>query len=172
MGLSALSLRAAIRLSRRNTTHDTNHKGAAMDTNESPVMAISDAETWELLRVTQLGRLAAHAADQLDIFPINYVVDGSSLVFRTAPGTKLLELTVNQSVAFEIDGGSEHMVWAVIVKGTAEELHRQADIDHAEQLELTSWVATPKDRYVRITPTTVTGRRFARGPAPEVELTY
>jgi nitroimidazol reductase NimA-like FMN-containing flavoprotein (pyridoxamine 5'-phosphate oxidase superfamily) len=143
-----------------------------MGKNDPAVVAISDAEVWELLRITQMGRLATHAADELDIFPINYVVDGSTLVFRTAPGTKLLELTVNHSVAFEIDGGSEHMVWAVIVKGTAEELHRQADIDHAEQLALVTWVTTPKDRYVRITPTSVTGRRFIRGPEPEVSHEY
>ncbi len=143
-----------------------------MDENTPPMVQVSDQEAWELLRGTQVGRLAAHAADELDIFPINYVVDGSTIVFRTAPGTKLLELTIHGAVAFEIDGWTEHSAWAVIVKGTAEALEHQGDIDHAAQLPLVPWIPTLKDRYVRITPTSISARRFARGPEPEALYTY
>lgn len=143
-----------------------------MDENTPPVVQVSDREAWELLRATQVGRLATQAAGELDIFPINYVVDGSTLVFRTAPGTKLLELTVHGAVAFEIDGWTDHSAWAVIVKGTAEALELQRDIDHADELPLVPWIPTIKDRYVRITPTSISARRFARGPEPEVSYAY
>jgi nitroimidazol reductase NimA-like FMN-containing flavoprotein (pyridoxamine 5'-phosphate oxidase superfamily) len=143
-----------------------------MDENTPPIVQVSDEEAWELLRTTPVGRLATHAAGEVDIFPINYVVDGSSLVFRTAPGTKLLELTVHHAVAFEIDGWTEHGAWAVIVKGEAEELQHQIDIDRAAQLPLVPWIPTLKDRYVRITPTSVSARRFPRGPEPEVSYTF
>ncbi|GHF24540.1 hypothetical protein GCM10011600_27040 [Pseudolysinimonas yzui] len=54
-----------------------------------------------------------------------------------------------------------------MVKGTAERLERQADIDAADQLPLTPWVPTLKYRWVRIHPTSVTGRLFRRGPEPD-----
>lgn len=133
----------------------------------TPVIELPEDEAWDLLRVTTLGRLAVSAAGELDIFPVNYVVDESTLVFRTAPGTKLIELTVRSSVAFEIDGWTEHGAWSVVVKGTAEQLDRQDDIDRADALPLVPWIPTIKYRYVRITPTSITGRRFARAPEPD-----
>ena len=48
-----------------------------------------------------MGRLAVAAAGEVDIFPINYAdVDRDTILFRTAEGTKLLELTINGRVAF------------------------------------------------------------------------
>lgn len=134
---------------------------------DDAVIELGEAEVWELLRSTPIGRLAAAAGGELDIFPINYVVDGSTLIFRTAPGTKLIELTVNNTVAFEIDGWTEHGAWSVVMKGLAEQLEHGADIDHADTLPLTPWIPTLKTRYVRITPTEIRGRRFARGPEPD-----
>lgn len=134
---------------------------------DAPITELSEAEAWELLRTTQLGRLAATAGGELDIFPVNYVVDGSTLLFRTAPGTKLIELTVRNEVAFEIDGWTEHGAWSVVVKGLAEQLEHQAEIDRADALPLTPWIPTLKHRFVRITPTQIRGRQFARGPEPD-----
>jgi uncharacterized protein len=44
---------------------------------------------WALLRSQEAGRLAVLIADRPEIFPINYVVDHGTVVFRTAEGTKL-----------------------------------------------------------------------------------
>lgn len=85
-------------------------------------------------------------------------------VFRTAPGTKLLELTINAGVALEIDGATEDEVWSVVVKGRAAEVESQREIDEVDRLPLTSWTATPKYRVVRVTPESITGRRFQRRP--------
>lgn len=134
---------------------------------ESPIIQLDDREMWALLRATPMGRLAVSAAGELDIFPVNYVVDTGSLLFRTAAGTKLLELTVNASVAFEIDGHDEASAWSVVVKGEAARLNHQSEIDRADTLELTPWIPTLKYHYVRVTPTSMSGRSFLRGPEPE-----
>jgi uncharacterized protein len=85
-------------------------------------------ECWQLLRSHDLGRIAASAAGLVDIFPINYAVDdGMAVYFRTAPGTKLLELAINDRVAFEIDGANDTEAWSVVVKGRAERLERQSE---------------------------------------------
>ena len=130
------------------------------------IIELDAAGCWQLLRRTSLGRIAVSAAGTVDIFPINYAVDGETIVFRTAPGTKLLELAINDRVAFEIDGHDDLMAWSIVIKGIAERMERQSEMDAAEGLGLTPWIPTLKYRWVRIRPTDVTGRRFALGPEP------
>jgi nitroimidazol reductase NimA-like FMN-containing flavoprotein (pyridoxamine 5'-phosphate oxidase superfamily) len=127
-----------------------------------------DAEDcWQVLSANELGRIAASAGDSIDIFPVNYAVDDHAILFRTAPGTKLLELAINDRVAFEIDGHDDTTAWSVVVKGHAERVERQSEMDAAEKLGLAPWIPTLKYRWVRIHATEVSGRRFARGPEPD-----
>ncbi|MFH8250226.1 hypothetical protein ACH3VR_07665 [Microbacterium sp. B2969] len=53
-----------------------------------------------------------------------------------------------------------------MIKGTAARLEQQREIDQADALPLTSWLPTLKYRWVRISPVSITGRRFSRGPEP------
>lgn len=133
----------------------------------SPVEVLTEPECWELLELAPMGRIALAAAGEIDIFPINFAVHDGALWFRTAPGTKLVELTVNPEVALEIDGWDEGEAYSVVAKGVAERLEHGSEIDEAERLPLTPWVPTLKYRWVRIRPSTVSGRRFRRGPEPE-----
>ena len=134
---------------------------------DNPVEVLDEHECWDLLELAPMGRIALAAAGEIDIFPINFAVHDGSLYFRTAPGTKLVELTVNPEVALEIDGWDEGEAFSVVVKGAAERLELAADVEAAERLPLTPWVPTLKYRWVRIRPTSVTGRRFRRGPEPD-----
>ena len=86
-----------------------------------------------------------------------------SILIRTAAGTKLLELTIHEAVAFEIDGHDADAAWSVIVHGRARQLEQRADIEAAEVAALESWMPTPKDRYVRIEIDRLTGLRFRMG---------
>jgi len=138
-----------------------------MEHNEGPVEELSENESWQLLRDNSFGRLAVSAAGELDIFPINYYADGSTILLRTAPGTKLVEMTINGYVAFEIDGYTDTEAWSVVAKGAARWLDTRAEIDEADAQPLTSWIPTLKYVYVRITPTHVSGRRFVRGVEPD-----
>jgi uncharacterized protein len=120
-------------------------------------------ECWELLRAQALGRLAFHLADQVHITPINYVVDKDALLFRTAEGSKLLGVVMNEDVAFEIDGENGHVAWSVIVRGTAKLLD-EAAAHRADDLPLRPWVSSYKYNVVEITPTAISGRRFELDP--------
>ncbi|MEJ7772349.1 MAG: pyridoxamine 5'-phosphate oxidase family protein [Geodermatophilaceae bacterium] len=65
-----------------------------METKQSSsVVVLSTSESWALLRDGVIGRLAVLVDDEPDIFPINYLVDHGSIVFRTANGTKLIAST-------------------------------------------------------------------------------
>ena len=138
-----------------------------MESEIEPVAELSEDECWGLLASNTLGRIALCAANEIDIFPVNYHADGSSILFRTAPGTKLVELTVENKVAFEIDGMHGGKAWSVVVKGTAKQLESGSEIDEAELASLEPWIPTLKYRFVRITPTEITGRAFRPAPEPE-----
>jgi len=131
-----------------------------MFADEKAITNLSRTEAWELLQSRTMGRLAVSVAGQPDIFPINYHADDNSVLMRTASGTKLLEVTINQSVAFETDVYGPHEAWSVVIKGQAVILENPADIAAAESLPLRSWIPTEKPVFIRILPSEVTGRRF------------
>lgn len=123
---------------------------------------LSEAECWTLLHRSGLGRLATAADSRADIFPVNYLVHGETLLMRTAPGTKLDQLGDAPSVAFETDGHDAERYWSVVVRGHAKHLSDQARIIQSGALELVSWVPTDKHEFVQITPTSVVGRSVER----------
>ena len=110
-------------------------------------------------------------ANEPNIYPVNFVAANQRLLFRTSPGTKLAELTVNRQVALETDGFEADEAWSVVVKGTARVLDKQSDIDAADGLSLRSVIPTLKYVCVEITPHEVTGRRFKVGPRARTLLT-
>lgn len=126
----------------------------------SPTRRLTEDECWERLALAPYGRIASAAAGEIDIFPINHKTDGRSIVFRTSAGTKLVELTIHRSVAFEIDGHDDREAFSVVVKGRAVEFDRDAEVIAAEQLGVRPWAPEEKDRWVRIMPTAVEGRVF------------
>lgn len=123
---------------------------------------LSATECWRLLRTHEVGRLAVSITDHPDIFPINYVVDGDAIVFRTGPGTKLAAAVLGRGIAFEIDGYDPIAgdAWSVVVKGQARQVEHMIEYFEADDLPLFPWHASPKPDIVRIEPLEVTGRRF------------
>jgi uncharacterized protein len=126
-------------------------------------ITILEANTcWELLRSSEVGRLAVSIGNHPDIFPVNFIVDHGTVVFRTAEGTKLAAAVLGESVAFEVDGYDVEAgeAWSVVVKGRAVEIERMRDVFDALDLPLFPWHAAPKHRFVRIEPDDLSGRRF------------
>jgi hypothetical protein len=123
---------------------------------------LEEHRCWDLLRWAEVGRLAVSIMDQPDIFPVNFVVDHGTLVFRTAEGTKLAAAVLGRAVAFEVDGfdAAEGEAWSVVVKGAAEEVARMIEVVEAAELPLFPWMASPKPRFVRIVPVSISGRMF------------
>ena len=127
-------------------------------------MTILETDTcWDLLRQADVGRLAVSIADHPDIFPINFVVDHGTVVFRTAEGTKLAAAVLGRSVAFEVDGYDPAAgdAWSVVIKGHAREIERMQDMFDALDLPLFPWHAVA-EAPVRAHRT----RRRERTPLP------
>ena len=102
------------------------------------------------------------------VLPVNFVVSDGGVVFRTVPGTKLDAATAGAVVAFEADAygtGSDPGGWSVLVRGVARELTDESELARARDLPLESWAWDGgADRFVRIEPTVVTGRRLRGAP--------
>lgn len=126
-------------------------------------------ETWHLLARASLGRLAVSVAGEPDIFPVNYAVQEKTILLHTAPGSKLLEVTINSKVAFEVDAVAPTSAWSVVVRGHCVALHDEDEIFAAFEADVPSWTRTAKSVYLRITPTELEGRIFQFGDEPEFD---
>lgn len=136
--------------------------------NLDPVRTLDKDTVWRMLAEHPYGRLAVEAGGLVDIFPVNYVAHQHKLYFRTAQGTKLSSLIVNDQVAFEIDEVTpDNLVRSVVVHGWARRLETRAEIQAAEALPLRSWAPTLKYSFVVIDVETATGREFTIGDEPE-----
>ena len=139
---------------------------------DDPVTVLSEDESWGLLSSVSLGRLVTIMGGQPEVFPVNFVTQRRTVLFRTAQGTKLYSAVMGGQVVFEADDHAAVEGWSVIVKGRARLLTANADILDAEEAPLLSWIATVKPHYVRVIATEITGRRFKFGPEPDRESTF
>jgi hypothetical protein len=65
-------------------------------------------------------------------------------------------------VALEADGVDPNtgLAWSVVAKGTADVVTATDEVLGTTELYLFPWQAGKKDAFVRITPDSLTGRRF------------
>jgi nitroimidazol reductase NimA-like FMN-containing flavoprotein (pyridoxamine 5'-phosphate oxidase superfamily) len=127
------------------------------------VETLSADQCLELLCSRDLGRIALVIGDQPEIFPVNYAVDRSIVVFRVAPGTKPA-LTTNRRIAFEVDelDSRAAIAWSVMVKGTVRDVTRSRDPFTAFLRTAGVRTAPPGDHplWMAIYPSEISGRRF------------
>ena len=118
---------------------------------------VSSEECWDMLASQTIGRIALAVGGELDIFPVNYGLDGEGIIFRTNAGRKMAAADGGE-VAFEVDSvdPTSRSGWSVVVHGTARDITR-FDAP-ARQLAAQPWTGS-KDFLVRISPRSVTGRR-------------
>lgn len=123
---------------------------------------MGEQDCWDMLATQSVGRLAVSMDGQIEIFPVNYGLDGDGILFRTNAGRKMTWAT-GGDVAFEVDSvdDTSHCGWSVVVHGTARDI---SSFDSAERrLAAQPWTGS-KDFLVRISPRSVSGRRIAPGP--------
>lgn len=133
-----------------------------MNAKPDPVVErLAPDECWTLLEQTNVGRLAVLVDGHPDIFPVNYVLDGDSIVFRTGVGTKFWS-TMTTPCAMEIDGyrASSVKAWSVVVRGRTNLILDQQERASVDALGLDPWQPGNKDFYLRLSLEAVTGRRF------------
>jgi nitroimidazol reductase NimA-like FMN-containing flavoprotein (pyridoxamine 5'-phosphate oxidase superfamily) len=125
---------------------------------ESSLEDMSREECLTLLASMPVGRLAVASpgAPPL-VVPVNYVLDGEIVVFRSDAGDKIRQLR-GSPVSFQIDqiDPSRRAGWSVLVQGVAYE----ATPHEIEGLRPEPWTPGEKSHWVRIVPASITGRRI------------
>ena len=126
---------------------------------------LSEAECIDLLAQGEVGRVGVTVGAIPAIFPVHYAMLGRSVVFRTAPGTKLQAALQHAVVAFEVDDVDDTLTggWSVLVVGMASELTGE-QLDEALALPRDQWAPEGPDRVVAVVPDIVSGRRLRRTP--------
>jgi len=118
---------------------------------------LSRAECLRAMATEPVGRLAITMPDGFPlVVPVNFVLDGETVVFRTGAGTKLGN--IGQKVGFQVDHFRPQIKcgWSVLVRGTVYEATHW-EIDH---LVLEPWTDGRKSHWLRILPVEITGRQI------------
>lgn len=135
--------------------------------NDTPIMELSKRDSWSLLAERSLGRLVTAPLGRPEIFPVNYIVAGESIIFRTAEGTKLVSVVLDENVAFEVDEVFDDGAVCVIARGRARLVDESAETQELDLQRLRSWVPTLKYNVVAIEIDELSGRRFTFGDEPD-----
>jgi len=127
-------------------------------TREALLEELAVDECWALLATHMVGRLAVATLDGCPVVvPMNYVVSGNGIVFRTDDGTKLRAIG-NGRASFEVDAVDPHRGtgWSVLVRGDVYE----ATSWELAGVTLDAWAPGPKRLWLRLAAREVTGRRL------------
>jgi len=128
-------------------------------------MAIEDlaAEAcWTRLAQVPTGRLCFVDGGEPMVLPLNHVVDGHSIVVRTASGTAPHRLAEGATVAFEADATLPATCegWSVVVRGLLAEVTDEQELAGLRRLPLHPWASGRRDHYLRLRPWAITGREI------------
>jgi uncharacterized protein len=124
---------------------------------------LSRAESLDLLASTSVGRVVITANALPAALPVNYVVDGETVVFRTGAGIKLDAAERGTVVAFEADHFVDElrMGWSVLVVGVARLVTDPDDVARADSLAIPTWAEPSSAGYVRVEIGSISGRFLA-----------
>jgi nitroimidazol reductase NimA-like FMN-containing flavoprotein (pyridoxamine 5'-phosphate oxidase superfamily) len=135
--------------------------GGPEDEEVTPRLSVMpEDECRELLHRGKIGRVSVTHDALPVIAPVNYVMDGNSIVFRTRRDGMLANACDETVIAFEIDdlAGDGSSGWSVNVVGVAS-LLGLSDQLRALSLGLVSAAGDDRDQFVRLRIGLVTGRR-------------
>jgi len=130
----------------------------------SQISPLSVDDCWSALAGADLGRIGFDLGRGPRIHPVNFVLDGRSVLVLTAEDTELglfEELfSAGAMVAFEVDevDRPSRTGWSVLLSG---HLKRMGAQDAVPDLE--PWADGERTELLRLVPVEVTGRRLDAG---------
>ena len=131
-------------------------EGASPDA--SAVEELSEQECLDLLGRQSVGRIVFVDHGQPMALPVNYVLDGRTVAFRTDPGTKFDAATLGR-VAFEVDDVATDArgAWSVLVTEAIDEWSERV---RSQRLE--PWAAGDRHHWIALADASFSGRRIRR----------
>jgi uncharacterized protein len=125
---------------------------------------LSRAECLRLLATVWIGRICYTRQALPAVEPVNFALHNGAIVIRTDAGGKLAAATDHTVVAFQADDLDPILRsgWSVTVVGRSEEVTDAVDIARLGEVGLELWAPGTRDRFIRVVPAIVTGRRLRR----------
>jgi nitroimidazol reductase NimA-like FMN-containing flavoprotein (pyridoxamine 5'-phosphate oxidase superfamily) len=115
---------------------------------------LNPQECTRLIEDGGIGRLALCTPAGPEIFPVNFTVSETSIVFRVSPHTRLGTLAWGVDVAFETDhlNWSTRQGWSVVVKGRADVTDDPAEVEGLREhgKDPSPWAKGTRPMYVRV----------------------
>lgn len=128
------------------------------------VRILEPEECLRLLASAWVARVGLTTDEGPQVLPVNHTVLDGAVYFRTTLDSTLVEGTRDAVVAVEADELSDRMEasWSVLAVGQATHVE-----DHAETSDVFArmrepWAPGSRTLLVKVVPTKLTGRRFAR----------
>ncbi|MFI7694730.1 pyridoxamine 5'-phosphate oxidase family protein [Nonomuraea sp. NPDC049655] len=134
-----------------------------MQLDSSGLQVLSEEECFLLLSSMPIGRIVFTDRALPAVQPVNFCLDGRSIVIRTATGSKLAAATRRAVVAFEADDfdAGRRTGWSVTAVGHAREVTEAAELARLAELPLTTWAPGDRDHYIVVEAEQISGRRIA-----------
>jgi nitroimidazol reductase NimA-like FMN-containing flavoprotein (pyridoxamine 5'-phosphate oxidase superfamily) len=125
---------------------------------------LEEAVCWRLISRVAVGRVGFVYDDEPMVLPVNSTVLDGKLAFRTAGDSMLHDLGDGARVAFEADhiDAVAESGWSVLVRGNLWEVVDAELRDRLIEASSNPWAPGPKDRWMIIVPSIVTGRAITR----------
>lgn len=130
---------------------------------------LSDEECRELLSAGLVGRVAICTPVGPHIVPVNFAVVDESVVLRTTPYSVLATQARGTVLALEIDEFDYELQrgWSVVARGRAEPITAADEIhDIRSSWETNAWAAGPRNLFLRLRWSELSGRRLGAGWNP------
>jgi len=120
-------------------------------------------ECLALMSTQRLGRLGVVVDGMPLVLPMQFALDGETVILQTNQGAKTLHAPLT-SVSFEVDhvDWEQGVGWSVLVQGLGEDISTAIDTRSEERRSLAvhPWAPPPADRWLAIVPRKITGRRI------------
>lgn len=142
----------------------------AADGQDAALQVIPVEECYRLLATQEIGRIGVNAEHYPLILPVNYALDGTTIVFRTGSGV-ILQAAEHANVTFEVDlvDRSTRSGWSVLVRGQAEAVgaaHRDELVASTRATGVEPWAPGDRGNWLRLIAHDVSGRRIVPGELP------
>jgi len=124
------------------------------------------ADCLRLMQTVPIGRLVFTEGGLPTVRPVNFTIDGETVVFYSADGDKYRAAERGDVVAFETDSidPDQQTGWTVTVVGRLSHLSEEETAELTVDLPAHSWVPGRWPHLIRLTIESLRGRRVITRP--------
>jgi nitroimidazol reductase NimA-like FMN-containing flavoprotein (pyridoxamine 5'-phosphate oxidase superfamily) len=127
---------------------------------DSPIDHLTSEEAWDVVRTSQVGRIATQHANAPEIHPVTYVVHDEQIYFRTGVASRLLLDTEDQLVAFEVSWQMMQHISSTVIRGAVVVVSEADKVNELDAMPYLDFAPQQEYVWMRIAPNEVRGRRL------------